>query len=89
MFNFPATYIALWVVAVFQGVLVIALLRELAQLRQFAELGSFSGKIRLPIGSSAPEISDIDQGSRQQVRIADLGDRGGIILPELCIGFGV
>ncbi len=77
-FGFPATYIALWAMVIFQGLLILALLQRLEKLRELIERGSFA-KDRLPIGSSAPEFFGTNQFG-QQTGLGSLDGRGGVIL---------
>jgi len=73
-FGFYSTYVALWVLVIFQGFLIIALLQRLEKIRHLIERGS-----SLPIGSSAPEFSGVDQFDRE-TGLGSLDYRGGIIL---------
>lgn len=77
-FGFSATYIALWAMVIFQGLLILALLQQLEKLRELLERGSFA-KDRLPVGSSAPEFFGTDQFG-QQCGVKHLDGRAGVIL---------
>lgn len=57
--DFVATYIALWILVVFQGLLILALLKQLTTIRRLAERASPLGD-KLPLGSSAPEFMGTD-----------------------------
>jgi len=76
--GFPATYVALWVLVVFDGLLILALLQRLEKLRQLIDHGGLA-KGRLPVGTAAPEFSGVDQFG-QQVGLGNLDGRGGVIL---------
>jgi cytochrome oxidase Cu insertion factor (SCO1/SenC/PrrC family) len=77
-FSFSATYIAVWVAVVLQGVLILALLQRLEKLRQIMERGR-SPSEKLPIGSSAPQFSAIDW-SGKQASLQDFAGEEGILL---------
>lgn len=79
-FSFSATYLGLWAVVTFEGLLVLAVLQQLAKLRQVIEQGNFGPKDRLPIGSIAPEFTETDRDSGAQIGIQHLYGRGGLIL---------
>jgi len=78
--SFLASYIVIWLLVVFQGLLVLALLRQLAELRRLVESGSLQDENRLPVGSLAPEFAGSDVRSGERVSIQSLGGRGGVIL---------
>jgi hypothetical protein len=79
-FGFFASYIAIWILVLFQGLLVLALLRQLAELRRLVEQGGLQGEDRLPTGSPAPEFAGFDVRSGQQVGSHSLRGLGGVIL---------
>jgi hypothetical protein len=85
-FSFFATYIAVWVLALLQGLLILALLRQLAELRRLVEQRSMHDhddhhdEARLPIDSLAPEFTGIDISSGMEVGIHSLSAHGGVIL---------
>lgn len=56
MFRFLSSYIALWLVVLAQGVLILAVLQQLAKLRNAAVRGDLS-EDRLPDGSKAPDFT--------------------------------
>jgi hypothetical protein len=77
---FFTTYVVIWIVVLFQGLLILALLRELAELRRRLELGALENEDRLPIGSEAPEFTGADVRSGQLVSLQTVGHAGGAIL---------
>jgi hypothetical protein len=79
-FGFFASYVALWALAVFQGLLMLAVLRQLAELRQLMDQGALPNEDWLPVGSRAPEFAgqDIHSGEFVSSRLFD--GRGGVIL---------
>jgi len=84
-FGFFSTYIALWLLVAFQGLLIVALLTKLESLRRLVERGA-----SIPIGSRAPEFAGLDQFDKQ-TGLQAFDGRAGIILfvsPEcsLCKG---
>lgn len=78
-FSFSASYIALWALVSFQGLVTLALLQQLAKLRRFLALGGFS-EDRLPEGSQAPEFANIDKRSSRQFGVRSLEGTGGVVL---------
>lgn len=77
---FITSYIAIWIVVVFQGLIVLALLRELTELRQKLEALGFQQDARLPIGSFAPDFTTVDVRSKKTVGLHNLKETGGAIL---------
>jgi hypothetical protein len=78
-FSFYASYIALWALVVFQGLVALALLQQLTKLRQFLALGGFS-EDQLPEGSQAPEFANVDKRSSRESGVKSLEGRGGVVL---------
>ena len=62
-FSFLPTYFALWALVLFQTLLILGLLRELAELRRLAEDGRLPQ--RLPLGARTPHLrgSDLRTGT--------------------------
>ena len=79
-FSFFATYLAVWILVLLQGLLILALLRQLAELRRQVELRGMPSDDRLPIDSLAPEFTGADIGSGRQVGSHSLSAHGGVIL---------
>jgi len=79
-FTFSASYITLWALVVFQGLLILALLRQLGELRRWVAQGHLPGEDRLPAGSSAPEFAGLDFRSGRRVSSLDLDGTGAVIL---------
>ena len=79
-FSFFASYIAIWILVLFQGFLILALLRQLTELRRLLEMGGLHVEDRLPQGSPAPEFEGFDARSGQPVGTRILSGRGGILL---------
>jgi hypothetical protein len=79
IFSFSASYIALWAVVLFQGLLVLALLQQLANLRRVVAQGGLA-EDRLPDGSQAPEFANVDKRLGRQLGVRTLDGSGGIIL---------
>jgi hypothetical protein len=59
-FGFSASYVALWALVGFQGLLVLVVLRQLAELRQLVDQGTLPTEDWLPVGSQAPEFAGQD-----------------------------
>ena len=78
--TFSATYVALWAVAIFEAMLILVILQQLAKLRQLAEAGASSRKEHLPTGATAPDFLGIDERTGQQLGLRNLDGQGGIIL---------
>jgi hypothetical protein len=79
-FSFSASYIALWAVVVFQGLLVLALLRQVSQISKLVENGDLPGENPLPVGAPAPRIVGIGANSGRQVDSQQFVGRGGMVL---------
>ena len=63
---FGTTYALLWLLALFQALVICVLVRQLADLRRRAEAG-LPSENRLPLGSTAPEFRAIDLQSGRAV----------------------
>src|SRR5918996_1614498 len=59
-FTFSATYAALWVIVLFQAVLVLALLRQLVELRRVVDHVDLPATGPLPVGDAAPQFESLD-----------------------------
>jgi hypothetical protein len=79
-FGFSASYIAIWAIVLFQALLIVALLRQLAELRRLLEMGGLQGEDHLPAGSAAPRFAGLDTRTGQQVGIRSLSGSGGAVL---------
>jgi hypothetical protein len=91
-FGFLASYIAIWVLVFFQGLLLLALLRQLAELRRLLEQGGLQADDHLLMGTSAPEFAGLDVHSGAQVGSQNLSGSGGVILflsPECTVCEGL
>jgi len=58
--SFITSYIALWALVVFQGLVALALLRQLAELRAIAGRAPLPNEDSLPVGTSAPDFEGFD-----------------------------
>ena len=83
---FHISYIAVWVLVLFQGFLTLALLRRLEELRDLIKQSrggeleeSFQEDDPLPVGSKAPEFAGLDARSGKPIGIHNL-DGGGVLL---------
>jgi hypothetical protein len=79
-FSFSASYIALWVIVIFQGLLVLALLRQISELGKLVREGNSPGEEQLPAGSRTPQFSGLAEGTGQHVDNRIFDHRGGVIL---------
>lgn len=78
--SFLLSYIALWGIAIFQGLVLLALLRQAHEINRLADnVGRLKGN-ELPLGSVAPWFSGRDQRSGRQVDSSVFGESGGIVL---------
>jgi hypothetical protein len=78
-FGFASSYIALWLLAIFQGLLTLYLLRHVVELekrpgRMLLGAGESS------IGDKAPKFSSFDQYSGRPIDDEIFAGRGGLIL---------
>jgi hypothetical protein len=80
MFNFSLSYIALWALVVFQGLLALALVRQVSELRERIKGGELPEEEPLPEGSKAPAFISKDLRSGEIYTIKSLQDRGGLLL---------
>ncbi|MCI0627777.1 MAG: hypothetical protein L0387_40030 [Acidobacteria bacterium] len=78
-FEFATSYLALWAVVLFQGLIILALMRQLEELRKSAKHGGLTLE-HLPTDSRAPEFAGVDFRSGRRVASRDLEGRGGVIL---------
>ncbi|HKN70853.1 MAG TPA: redoxin domain-containing protein [Terriglobales bacterium] len=77
--GFSSSYIALWALVVFQGLVVLALLQRLEKLQLLASQRE-SSENRLPNGSRAPGFACVDKWSNREYGLRDLAERGGMLL---------
>jgi hypothetical protein len=78
--TFTATYIALWVLVAMQCLLILALVKQFAELKRLLDKGGLPGPQRLPAGTPAPEFEGADLRSGRLISSADWNGRGGLIL---------
>jgi hypothetical protein len=76
IFSFSATYIALWVIVIFQGLLILALMRQVSDL----ERGGASKEDLLPIGTAAPSFSGTDERSGLSIELSQSGESGAALI---------
>jgi hypothetical protein len=83
---FHVSYIAVWVLVLFQGFLALALLRYLGELRDLVKQAwggaaeeDFQEDDFLPAGAKAPGFAGVDARSGKSIGIRDL-DGGGALL---------
>lgn len=79
-FGFIASYVALWVLVIFQGLLALALFRQVSDLGARERAGDFSVAEELEPGSLAPAFSGSDVHSGRRIDIKSLNRRGGALL---------
>lgn len=79
-FPFVASYIAVWILVIFQGLLIIALLKQLAEVKQLARLGGVAGADQLPAGTPAPDFEGIDLRSAKPLTKQVFAGQGGVLL---------
>jgi thioredoxin-related protein len=80
MFNFSLSYIALWALVVFQGLLALALVRQVSELRERIRGGELPAEEPLPEGSKAPAFTSKDLRSGNTYTARSLQGRGGLLL---------
>ena len=79
-FPFVASYIAAWILIIFQGLLILALLKQLAEVKQLARLGGVAGADPLPAGTPAPDFEGIDLRSAEPLTKQIFAGQGGLLL---------
>jgi hypothetical protein len=77
---FIASYIAVWILVVFQGLLILALLKQLGELKQLAQLRGVPGEDRLQPGTAAPEFDGLDLRSAEPITTRVFDKQGGALL---------
>jgi hypothetical protein len=78
--GFTVSYVGLWILVAFQGLLVVAVLTQLAELRRLAAKGALPEEDRLRLGSPAPAFSGLDLRSRRTITGERFDGRGGVLL---------
>lgn len=79
-FPFVASYIAVWILVIFQGLLILALLKQLAEVKQLARLGGVAGADPLPAGTPAPDFEGVDLRSAKRLTKQVFAGQGGVLL---------
>ncbi len=79
-FPFIASYIAMWILVVFQGLLIVALLKQLGEVKQLVELRGVTGEDRLPAGTAAPNFEGLDLRTAQRMTTHVFDGQGGALL---------
>lgn len=74
------SYGFLWALAIFQAVLIVALLRQLGDIRRLAERAGGLSKQLLPTGAPAPAVEGVEMLTGQRVSTRMLEGRAAIIL---------
>ena len=78
--EFLVSYIGLWILVLFQGLLTIALLRQLTELRNLASQGALSSDEILPEGTRAPEFAGIDVRSGKRISNKSINQHGAVLV---------
>jgi hypothetical protein len=74
------SYTALWVIVLFQGLLCLALLKQLTELRQLDQEQELGEGKQIELGSDAPEFSGVEVYSGRKVGARTIDQRGALIL---------
>ncbi len=80
MLGFFSGYMALWALVLFQGLLLVPVLRHISELRKIIAGGGVSDEDWLPIGTPAPNFVRVDANSGEPVTTRDFLRAGGVIL---------
>lgn len=80
-FGFYSSYLALWIWAIFQGLLTLAIFRQVRELEKRAgsRPGAAFDGLSL-VGTRAPKFSGVDSVSGRRVDLNIFDGRGGVIL---------
>ena len=79
-FPFVVSYIAMWLLVVFQGLLILALLKQLGELKQLAQFRGVPGVDPLLAGSAAPKFEALDLRSAERITTHVFNGHGGALL---------
>lgn len=79
-FGFTATYIALWGLVLFQTLLILALLRQLGEIKKRIDEGGLPADDRLPTGTPAPALAGTDLRSGEPAELAALEGQAAVLL---------
>lgn len=80
IFGFASSYIALWLWAIFQGLLTLAVFRQVLTLEKRSMKWQEAGAGELPVGARAPEFSGVDIHSGQLKNLSSFDGYPGVIL---------
>ncbi len=79
-FTFDAAYLALWLLVLFQGLMIFILVWQLEKLRQLVGTKGVVGESPLPVGSDAPDFIDVKVRLGVRASIVAFEGSGGLIL---------
>jgi hypothetical protein len=77
---FTTSYALLWLLAVLNGVAIVALVRQLSSLRDRLERGAAPALDRLPAGVAAPQVAALDLRSGEVVETARIPNARNALL---------
>jgi hypothetical protein len=83
-FSFVTSYLALWALVLFHALVVLALLRQLSELRRLAQASvatlSSDSEEQLSPGTAAPQFRGFDALSKAPVSLDSAKDRGAALV---------
>jgi peroxiredoxin len=79
-FGFYSSYVALWIWAIFQGLLTLAIFRQVLELEKRSGILGVMADGRSLVGTRAPKFSGVDSVSGRRVDLNIFDGRGGVIL---------
>ena len=79
-FGFYSSYIALWIWAIFQGLLTLAIFRQVLELEKRAQNSGVMADGKSLVGTRAPKFSGTDFRSGRPLNVDIFNGQGGVIL---------
>lgn len=79
-FGFYSSYVALWIWVIFQGLLTLAIFRQIVELEKRSEEWETMPGGQSLVGARAPKFSGVDIRSGRSINANVFDGRGGVIL---------
>lgn len=79
-FGFYSSYVALWIWVIFQGLLTLAIFRQVLELEKRAQNSGALAAGKALVGTRAPKFSGTDSRTGQPLNLNVFNGQGGVIL---------